>query len=225
MRKGEARRQEILNAAEELFLSRGYDATSVQDVLEALHISKGGFYHHFATKEDVLRCLVAQRAERAAAYAADALDAATDGMGRLNAVLRGFTPLRREEAAFMRMLTPFIERSEGRAMAMLYQDALMAHFQPLLRQEVASAAADGTVFPPVRGMEEAVLQLVNCCWITALTEVSRARREGGPIDAALLLTALERYRRAVEVLLDAPYGSVELLRVEELMAVAEVVRG
>ena len=225
MRKGEARRQAILTAAEELFLSKGYDATSVQDVLDALQISKGGFYHHFATKEDVLRSLVAQRAERAAAQAAEALEAASSDMGRINAVLRAFTPLRREEATFLRMLTPLIERSEGRAMAMIYQDALMEHFAPLLAQEVAAAAAQETVCPPVRGMEEAVLQMVNCCWMTALNEVSRARREGGPIDPGVLLTALERYRRAAEVLLDAPYGSVEIVRVEELNAVCEAIRG
>ena len=80
MRKGETKRQEILAAAERLFLSRGYDATSVQDVLDALHMSKGGFYHYFATKEDVLRLLVAQRAERAATYTADELDAAEGDM-------------------------------------------------------------------------------------------------------------------------------------------------
>ena len=39
MRKGEAKRQEMLAAAERLFLSRGYDATSVQDILDDLHAS------------------------------------------------------------------------------------------------------------------------------------------------------------------------------------------
>lgn len=223
MRKGESKRQEILAAAEELFLSRGYDATSVQDVLNALQMSKGGFYHHFATKEDVLRTLVTQHAQRAAAAAADALDGAADEMGRINAVLRAFSPLRRDNASFLRMLMPIIERSEGRAMAMLYQDALMEHFQPLLAQEVAAGVLTEAVCPPVRGMEAAVLQLVNCCWMSALAEVSRARREGAPIDAGVLLTALERYRRAVEVLLDAPYGSVELIRVEELAVVCEAI--
>ena len=225
MRKGETKRQEILAAAERLFLSRGYDATSVQDVLDALHMSKGGFYHYFATKEDVLRLLVAQRAERAAAYTADALDAAEGDMARINAVLRGFMPLRREEADFIRMLAPIMERSEGRAMAMLYQDALLAHFRPLLAQEIASASANGTVCPPVRGMEEAVLQLVNCCWMAATAEISRATSEVRPIEEGALLTELERYRRAVEVLLDAPYGSVEILRVEELAAACESIGG
>lgn len=224
MRKGETKRQEILAAAEGLFLAKGYDATSVQDVLDVLHMSKGGFYHHFATKEDVLKTLVAQHAERTAAYTADELEAVQGDMGRINAVLRGFCPIRREEVSFLRMLTPIIERSEGRAMAMIYQDAMITHFRALLAQEIAAAVLTETVCPPVRGMEEAVLQMVNCCWMTALAEVQRTRREGGPLDAGTLLAALERYRRAVEVLLDAPYGSVEIIRVEELAAVCEELR-
>lgn len=225
MRKGEAKRQEMLAASEKLFLSKGYDATSVQDILDVLHASKGGFYHHFASKEDVLKLLCAQRAERAAAYAAQQLEQAQGDMARINAVLRSFMPLRREEAEFVRMLMPLIERSEGRAMAMIYQDALSEHFLPLLSEEVARADANGTVYLPVRGMEEMVLHLVNRCWMGVVGEISAMAREGQRIEAGALMTTLERYRRAIEVLLDAPYGSVELLRVEELAAVCEELRG
>ena len=223
MRKGETKRQEMLAAAERLFLSKGYDATSVQDILDDLHASKGGFYHYFASKEDVLKILCAQRAERAAAWTAETLKGAEGDMARINTVLQGFIPLRRDEAAFVRMLMPLIERSEGRAMAMIYQDALMADFLPLLTQEIAAAAANETVCPPVRGMEEAVLHLVNGCWMGMTAEISRASHEGLMPDHAMLLNQLERYRRAVEVLLDAPYGSVEIIRVEELAAVAEAI--
>ena len=57
MRKGEEKRQVLLNAAEKLFCQQGYEKTSVQDILNVLHISKGGFYHHFASKEDVMKAL------------------------------------------------------------------------------------------------------------------------------------------------------------------------
>ena len=224
MRKGEAKRQEMLAASERLFLSKGYDATSVQDILDVLHASKSGFYHHFASKEEVLKLLCAQRAERAAVCAAGQLEAARGDMARINAVLYAFMPLRIEEAEFLRMLTPLIERSEGRAMAMIYQDALRASFLPLLAQEIAAAAVNGTVYPTVRGMEEMVLHLVNHCWMRIVSMLSEAAREGGRVEAGTLLTEMERYRRAVEVLLDAPYGSVELVRVEELSAVCDTLR-
>ena len=106
MRKGESKRQEMLQAAERLFLAKGYDATSVQDILDALHASKGGFYHHFASKEEVLKTLCAQRAERAAAFTLEALGDASGDMTRINAVLHGFMPLRQQESSFVAMLIP-----------------------------------------------------------------------------------------------------------------------
>jgi AcrR family transcriptional regulator len=47
-------RQEILRAAARLFQQRGYDATSMNDVAAALKLSKGGLYHHFESKDEIL---------------------------------------------------------------------------------------------------------------------------------------------------------------------------
>jgi len=47
-------RQEILRAAARLFQQRGYDATSMSDVASALKLSKGGLYHHFQSKDEIL---------------------------------------------------------------------------------------------------------------------------------------------------------------------------
>jgi len=47
-------RQEILRTAARLFQQRGYDATSMNDVAGALKLSKGGLYHHFQGKDEIL---------------------------------------------------------------------------------------------------------------------------------------------------------------------------
>ncbi|MBO0911337.1 MAG: TetR family transcriptional regulator [Acidobacteria bacterium] len=47
-------RQEILRAAARLFQQQGYDATSMNDVAAALNLSKGGLYHHFQSKDEIL---------------------------------------------------------------------------------------------------------------------------------------------------------------------------
>lgn len=47
-------RQEILRAAARLFQQQGYDATSMNDVAAALKLSKGGLYHHFESKDEIL---------------------------------------------------------------------------------------------------------------------------------------------------------------------------
>src|SRR5260370_20797602 len=46
--------QEILRTAARLFQQRGYDATSMNDVAAALKLSKGGLYHHFQSKDEIL---------------------------------------------------------------------------------------------------------------------------------------------------------------------------
>src|SRR2546423_15618308 len=47
-------RQEILRAAARLFQQQGYDATSMNDVAGTLKLSKGGLYHHFQSKDEIL---------------------------------------------------------------------------------------------------------------------------------------------------------------------------
>jgi len=222
MRKGEEKRQELLNAAEKLFCARGYEGASVQDILTAAGMSKGGFYHHFASKEDVMKALCARRAERLAAYAEDLLDGAVAPMERINAVLHGFMPLRREEAAFMAMLLPVIGTQEGRAIAMTYQDALEEYFRPMLTAEIAAATAVEVVCPPVKDVERIILNIVNQCWMSAAALINSADRQS--IDRLTLLNLLTKYRRAIEVLLDAPYGSVEIIRVEEWDETANRIR-
>jgi AcrR family transcriptional regulator len=47
-------RARILDAAVDLFAEQGYDGTSVAEVITRAGVAKGGFYHHFASKEDLL---------------------------------------------------------------------------------------------------------------------------------------------------------------------------
>ena len=52
------RKNEILDAAEELFAAKGYDATSTGDILERVGIARGTLYYHFQSKEEILDALI-----------------------------------------------------------------------------------------------------------------------------------------------------------------------
>jgi AcrR family transcriptional regulator len=69
-----ARRDAILDAAQRLILSNGYERLTVQDILEDLQISKGAFYHYFDSKPAVVEALterLVDDSERALATIAD----------------------------------------------------------------------------------------------------------------------------------------------------------
>lgn len=50
-------KEKILEASFELFVSKGYDETTVSDIIKRAGSSRGGFYHHFDSKEDILEVI------------------------------------------------------------------------------------------------------------------------------------------------------------------------
>lgn len=71
--KREATRQEILNAAATLFRTKGYEATSVDDIVLAANLAKGTFYYHFHKKDDLVLALQESQLKEAAGAAREAL--------------------------------------------------------------------------------------------------------------------------------------------------------
>lgn len=60
------RRTQILDAALALFVTNGYQATTVEEILAAVGIAKGTLYHHFPSKEAILEAIVLRTCERTA---------------------------------------------------------------------------------------------------------------------------------------------------------------
>lgn len=54
-------RERIVAAADELFYQRGFEHTSFTDIAQAVNLSRGNFYHHFKTKDDILEAVIAYR--------------------------------------------------------------------------------------------------------------------------------------------------------------------
>ena len=222
MRKGDERKQEILTAAEKLFCARGYQETSVQDILDELKVSKGAFYHHFESKGSVLETLCTQRAEKAAERTREAMTKSEDNLARLNTVLQGMSPLCMEEAAFLSMLLPQLFTHEGRTVCMAYQDALHSAFLPMMTDVVSAAAVDGVIAPAGgEDLADLLLVMMNHCWMRVakmlLTQIDKAAQ----LSPAALLDTLTLYRAAMERLLDAPFGSINLSDLEAWSKVAQ----
>ncbi|MCL5778063.1 TetR/AcrR family transcriptional regulator [Limibaculum sp. FT325] len=58
---GKSTRDHIVDAADRLFYRQGYERTSFADIAGAVKISRGNFYHHFKSKDDILDAVIEQR--------------------------------------------------------------------------------------------------------------------------------------------------------------------
>lgn len=93
-RDGTPTRTRILDSAERLVLERGFAATSVDEVIAEAASSKGAFFHHFSTKNDLGRALVERYAAADIAHLEAFMAAAEaetdDPAGQVVAFVRGF---------------------------------------------------------------------------------------------------------------------------------------
>jgi AcrR family transcriptional regulator len=86
LERGQATRQELIEAATRLFAERGYEDTSIEAVLRAAGVSRGALYHHFPGKEALFEAVldevergVAQSVLESVAHVIDPVEALHQG--------------------------------------------------------------------------------------------------------------------------------------------------
>lgn len=75
--------QKILDIAYRLFMEKGYEQTSIQDIVEELGMSKGAIYHHFRSKEEILDRISSQFYEETDWFERISTDRSKTGLERL----------------------------------------------------------------------------------------------------------------------------------------------
>ena len=83
----EVRLDELMSAAERLFLDKGVESTTINEIVEAAQVAKGTFYHYFSSKSEMLEALGKRYTEQFLARLETAVDACAEGDwgGRLGA--------------------------------------------------------------------------------------------------------------------------------------------
>jgi TetR/AcrR family transcriptional regulator, cholesterol catabolism regulator len=208
------RRAELLDRASGLFLQRGYENVSLNDLIADAGVSKGAFYHWFPSK-DALVAALAERSARDAFAGVEDAAAACDGnaLERLNAVLRaGFdvnmTMSGPEQlAAMVSLLRPDNAHLYGRIVA-FEQDL----YRPLLTRLISEGVSDGVfdTFDPegVADMIYGLAARTNSNIVDVLDAADESAR-----DHAIhtLTTRFRLHGLAVDRILGLPDGSVATL--------------
>jgi TetR/AcrR family transcriptional repressor of nem operon len=200
---GTPTRTRILDTAERLVLERGFAATSVDEVIARSSSSKGAFFHHFPTKNDLGRALVERYAAADVAHLEAFMSAAeaetNDPAGQVIAFVRRFEEAADEIVAEQPscLYVSFIydrQLSQDGTTDMIV-DAIVA-WRDLLRAKL-QAASDRH---PPRG-EVDLEDLANHVFVTFEGAFILARSLGDPSQMRRQLRVL---RRSLEALFDVP---------------------
>lgn len=222
MKKGELKKQEILRTAEARFCRDGYEKTSIQDILDDLHTSKGSFYHHFVSKEALLEEICRNRA---AEYSEQVFQRITEDLNpsdRLNLLIDGMIPFNGEKISFLLMLIPVFSGPEGIMIRNCYANEL----ERLYGGKIADTLQKGTeesvyACSDPEFSAKMLSMLVNRFWLEICDQVLENEALGRNTDAGDLMSLTDNYRRVMERLISAPYGSLDLISLSEVQALTE----
>ena len=85
-----ARRRQLLDAAREVFVARGYHAAAMDEIADRAGVSKPVLYQHFPGKQELYLALLDESVEELVGLVRDALSSTTDNKQRVPATFRAF---------------------------------------------------------------------------------------------------------------------------------------
>ncbi len=155
--------QLILDTASRLFFQKGYDRTTLQDIIDATKLSKGAIYHHFASKEAILITVVDLIGNFNSSVLAEIRDKkGLTGAEKLRELFR--TSMRLSfQGKILHMLPFLIENPKFMALQMqsILGEAAPDYILPILREGIA----DGSIHTDHPEQLSEVLLILSDLWL------------------------------------------------------------
>lgn len=221
------RRTQILDAAQKLFFARGWDDVTIADILSEAGISKGGFYHHFAAKEDLLDGVVERSTIEALASAQTARAATSgDALRRFNAFLAESSRWKAEQGPQIKFFMDVMLRPGNDVLFGRITAAANAAAMPVLLEMIAQGVDEGAFdVPDIDLVGETIMALSQ--GRRAILEDAFQAAESGDLERA---TACLNHRMVAEGalidrILGLPHGSVMLSNPTEYRLMLHAIAG
>jgi AcrR family transcriptional regulator len=194
-------KNQFLAAARELFATQGYDRTTVEAVIARLGLSKGAFYHHFSSKEDLLDGVMDQIARERLLAVEPVLREPLGALDKMNRFLAANRAWRLENIGLVREMLAVLARDENAIIRQKINRRNVELGLPLMTEILRQGAAEGVFnVPDAELTAELLLEMGN-----GVTD-AQARSFGDPVR---MRRRMEVYMGALERILAAPKGSIE----------------
>jgi AcrR family transcriptional regulator len=210
------RRRELIDCAQGMFLSRGYEQTTINDVILATGLSKGAFYHYFRSKEDLLEAIAGRFAEQSLGFVAG-LQADHDALTSLNLVLAVGREWKLEHMRELRAMFTTLLKPEN---AVLYQrivEAVYAVLTPAVAAIIEQGQREGTFAAgDARVAAETLLWLGNGRRPVVIEALAEAETDPAA-GVAMIVQRVRAEAAIIDRILGLAPGSVKLIgSVDEL---------
>jgi TetR/AcrR family transcriptional repressor of nem operon len=113
MRKGELTRERIIAQAAPLFNQRGFAGCSMQDIMDATGLEKGGLYRHFSSKEELAAEVFRYAVDRVNKLRGEKIDCNHGPLAELRSIVSRFVDIRSDIPGGCIIFNTAIEQDDG----------------------------------------------------------------------------------------------------------------
>lgn len=139
-----AKRKEILDVVRKLVYTKGYEAMSIQDILDSLKISKGAFYHYFDSKQSLLDGLVEKMLEESDQVMSPILEAADlSALEKMKQYFDTGSRWKIDQKPFILNLMRIWYDDSNSLIRHKHEAAFMKHFSPKLAKIIHQGIDEG----------------------------------------------------------------------------------
>lgn len=205
------KRDAFLDAAQRLIMSKGYQGTSVQDVLHEVDTSKGAFYHYFDSKGSLLNGVVERMVDAALLSVQPVVDdPELPALDKLSAVFAGVASWKTARKELLLALIEVWLSDDNALVREKFRRLVVERLTPVMAAIIRQGQAERvfTVTAPDDAARVFVSFLLSLNQST--TEIFLAR-QAGVITLGDVRRALDAQVEAMERVLGAPGGSLTLV--------------
>ncbi len=205
------RLNELLDVGQQLFFQKGYELTSVNDIIEKVGVAKGTFYHYFSSKDDLLDKIV-DRWSRATLDRVNKLVEKPDinALEKLNQFFITIRDYKVENMELMKMLMKVMYRDENLIMRYKMLQQSLKWLTPEFVKVIKQGIEEGH-FNPADEVETAELIFSMSLSLSESTVKLLLEAEKKPENLDKIERRLKVYERSVERILGAPEGSFSVV--------------
>ncbi|MFC1887272.1 TetR/AcrR family transcriptional regulator [Candidatus Cloacimonadota bacterium] len=211
------RKNEIMDTAQILFYSKGYDAVSVNLIIETIGISKGTFYHYFKSKEELLDQLVLRFTQAAITHIQPVMeDHSINAIEKLNLLYKRSSKFKLDQADFIKTIINVFYDDNNIVMRYKFRNKNLELFVPYFATIFEQGIQEG-VFKMGDPTKTAELVMIMATSLADKTSVLLRDSAKNPSNKDEFILYLKTYRQCIEKIIGAPDNSIVLFDETELL--------
>lgn len=210
VKRPEIRKNEIIDAARKFFFQKGYEQTSIQDIINDLSIAKGTFYHYFKSKLDLLDQLIDRTTSEISASIKPILNMDINAIEKFNKVFQVATAVSLQNIDVFLVPLGVMYKDENTIIRVKMYRRMVEKSTPLLSSIIEQGIKEGVFNNPYHSDAAELLMQIVANLDETICRLILHENETLEHLAKILVQKTKLYLDAMERILGAPQGSLQV---------------